>query len=661
MVSKLSYYFSMAVLCLLSVSVCATAEASLFKKHDVDQQRAWFKQARDAQNAGDDTHYQALYKKLENYPLRPYLDVWQAWKALQRGDDFSVVEALKKYADIPESMDLRIAWIKSLAGRGQWPHVARQLALLPHAETRLSKISILSAWYNGHKPKAFELLQKRWRKGLNIDDYHTPFLREAWQQAGYPSIEDVRARAVYFAKRKKWAALRAVKKQLNADDRQILKLWKQASKHPLRALDALDKHKTAKHSALLPAMVNDALRRLSRLDTVKAWQKLQALKALLPAKDFGNLQKNIALRSAKKHEVASADWLASLDAELQNDATRAWRVRMLLLKQDWQAAAHAMAAMPEQQQLQSRWMYWQAFALQKLNQKPAAALLFKQVSLGRGYYSFLSADRLGLPYRMGSKDIAKVAYSRLEKQAYMQRAYEWIQLDEVGKASREWYIGLANADAKTWLQALQMAASWGWYDRAIEAASRAGVYDALDLRFPMAYAEDVQKLAQETGLPRSLIWGVIRQESVFNARAVSRTGARGLMQLMPKTAKHVSKKHDLGTLRLDNLFSPSLNIRLGTLYLADLLRRFDGRKPLAVAAYNAGPMRVAQWQKRVSYEIPELWVELIPFHETRRYVQQVMAFSVVYDWRQHQAPTPLLAQMNAKPKVVANTVSVSGS
>jgi len=155
--------------------------------------------------------------------------------------------------------------------------------------------------------------------------------------------------------------------------------------------------------------------------------------------------------------------------------------------------------------------------------------------------------------------------------------------------------------------------------------------------------DDVQDIAKQTGIQSTLIWGVIRQESVFNANAISHAGARGLMQLMPTTANYISKKSGLGKVHKQELFLPSTNIHLGSLYLANLLKRFDNQLPLAIAAYNAGPTRVKRWQQRVPLENMNIWVELIPYNETRRYVQQVMAFTKVYHWRLQQQASGLLA------------------
>ncbi|MDQ6967176.1 MAG: transglycosylase SLT domain-containing protein, partial [Mariprofundaceae bacterium] len=394
-------------------------------------------------------------------------------------------------------------------------------------------------------------------------------------------------------------------------------------------------------------IIKDALRRLSATNIVASWQSLKDLKKHLTAKQFGYLQRKIALRAAKQHNIQSATWLANLSEKFQNNETRAWHVRILLLQQQWQQIVTAIQAMPESQQLRSRWMYWQAYALQALNQNTAAELLFEKTASGRGYYSFLSADHLSKAYHMNEKPVERSSLTSLKKEPYIQRAYEWFQLHETNKASREWAQGLRNASRQTWRQALQLAASWGWYERTVQAAARTGAYNALALRFPLAYLNDVQDIAKQTGLQSSLIWGVIRQESVFNANALSHRGARGLMQLMPTTADYISKKSGLGKVDKQDLFLTPINIRLGSLYLKYLLKRFDNQAVLAIAAYNAGPTRVKRWQDQMPVKDMNIWVELIPFNETRRYVQQVMAFTTVYDWRLQQQSTELLAQKNS--------------
>jgi len=606
-------------------------------------QRTYFTEARKALKVNDTQTFQRLRSKLQAYPLTPYLDIWQAYQELNNHNDYQIKQTLKRYHDIPATLDLRIAWLKNLAERGQWPHVAEQLKLIMHAEQNFPKIALRSAWYNGDKKLAFSLLSKQWRKGIDIRTYAIPFLYPAWKHAGFPSTEASYARITYFAKHRNWARIQPLQEALPNNEQKLLKLWASAQQNPTLNLQKIQQYMPTK---LAYPMIKDVLRRLSASDITASWRHLKKLAPALTTKQFAYLQRKIAVRAAKQHHIEATTWLASLDPKLQNNETRAWYVRMLLLQKKWKHVIIAIQAMPEAQQLSSRWLYWQAHALQALHRTTAAKLLFAQIATGRGYYSFLSADRLAVPYHMDAKPIKTSSLVSLKKEPYIQRSYEWLQLHETDKASREWNQGLRHASPQTWLQALQLAASWQWYNRTIQAATRTSAYDALSLRFPLAYLDEIQHISMQTGVQRSLIWSVIRQESVFNASAISRSGALGLMQLMPKTANYIAKKSALNKVNEQELFRPSTNIQLGSLYLARLLKRFDNQPALAIAAYNAGPARVKRWQAQISSNDIRIWVELIPFNETRRYVQQIMAFSKVYDWLLHQRSSRLLADKN---------------
>lgn len=147
----------------------------------------------------------------------------------------------------------------------------------------------------------------------------------------------------------------------------------------------------------------------------------------------------------------------------------------------------------------------------------------------------------------------------------------------------------------------------------------------------------------------ALALGIIRQESSFDIGAVSPSGARGLMQLMPFTAQAVAKQIGSATSLVSLTEDPAHNMRLGTQYLAEMLQRFDNSLPLAIAAYNAGPHRVDEWlpengDPRVGPIDMVDWIELIPFSETRNYVQRVLENVVVYRARRGETTPTLLAQ-----------------
>ena len=600
----------------------------------LEQQRQLFLEAREALNRDDIEAYRNLRVRLDHYPLSPYLDIWHAYKEMDRGDDEAVLAVLRSHASIPEALDLHIDWLKSLARRGQWPRVAKHLNDFSGAAARLSEIAMVSRWRTGKKEEAMKQFSLRWQQGRRISDFTVP-LHQAWKQQGHPTAAERWERIATLAAQGKWRRVKRLAAPFSEQQKAWIKYWQSVQSDPGTALEKWQADIPAK---LARRIMSDGLKRLSRKDVLAAWQLLHGLDAVVVAdqigdKAFAAFERSIALRAAKRHLLLASDWLAGLPPERQNEETRAWQVRLLLLYRDWQKVVAAIAAMPAVEQRQSRWLYWRARALEQTGSKQEALPLYAGLADERGYYSFLSAERLGRPLRFEAGEIKAPAalLEETRQRPAMHRAYEWLQLDSTGKAIREWNSVFSGASPELWMVAANIAASWNWHDRAIYAAFRAGRKDALNDRFPLGYQATVLAAAKETGLEPEFIWSIIRQESAFNRQAVSRAGARGLMQLMPATAREVAKKNKQ---RVGDLFSAERNIRFGSHYLSEMLERFGGNPALAAAAYNAGPRRVGEWLKQTEFDEAEIWIEAIPYNETRRYVQQVMAFASVYEWRQ---------------------------
>ncbi|HEX8090205.1 MAG TPA: transglycosylase SLT domain-containing protein, partial [Blastocatellia bacterium] len=153
--------------------------------------------------------------------------------------------------------------------------------------------------------------------------------------------------------------------------------------------------------------------------------------------------------------------------------------------------------------------------------------------------------------------------------------------------------------------------------------------EAWEIMFPMTAWGTIKQEAKRHGVDPYVAAGLIRQESVFNPNAISRVGARGLMQLMPATGQQISRRQGIGAITAADLYNPSINIKLGMSYLAQMLGQF-GRIEYAAAAYNAGPGRARAWlSERGGLDIEE-WVESIPFSETRGYVQGVLRYAANY-------------------------------
>ena len=169
--------------------------------------------------------------------------------------------------------------------------------------------------------------------------------------------------------------------------------------------------------------------------------------------------------------------------------------------------------------------------------------------------------------------------------------------------------------------------------------------DAWRAAFPLPYESSVRSAAARNQLDPMLVAGLIRQESAFESSAMSRAGAMGLMQLMPKTALKLARQLKVRYARA-RLTDPGYNLKLGSRYLAGLIQAY-GTPEEALAAYNAGEDRVAQWTTGQNYLEAAEFVESIPFTETREYVQIVIRNADVY--RQVYGPLPAGEQLPARP------------
>jgi soluble lytic murein transglycosylase len=171
-----------------------------------------------------------------------------------------------------------------------------------------------------------------------------------------------------------------------------------------------------------------------------------------------------------------------------------------------------------------------------------------------------------------------------------------------------------------------VADQWGWHDQAIHGFTRTGYMDDINRRFPVAYQDLLQQQAEKQNIDPAWALAIARRESAFMTDAHSGAGARGLMQLLPSTAKYLAGK------KVSNraLYDPKINVQYGTQYLRYLLGKLDDNAILATASYNAGWRRVKQWLPDTQPMQLDIWVETIPFRETRNYVKAVTAYQQIY-------------------------------
>jgi soluble lytic murein transglycosylase len=175
----------------------------------------------------------------------------------------------------------------------------------------------------------------------------------------------------------------------------------------------------------------------------------------------------------------------------------------------------------------------------------------------------------------------------------------------------------------------------------------AGEWDDVPLRYPRPYAASVLNAAKESQVSDDWLFAIMRQESLFRKDAVSRADARGLMQMQPATATAVARRWHLPPPARDDLFEPSVALRLGARYVRELLDKYRGQLAPSLAAYNAGPMSVSRWLPSDPIGA-DVWIENIPYTETRGYIQHILEHVVAFA-KMRDAPPPRLS--NLLPRV----------
>ena len=327
--------------------------------------------------------------------------------------------------------------------------------------------------------------------------------------------------------------------------------------------------------------------------------------------------------------------LRNLPPAARNDEVLRWRARTSLRTRSWSNLLDDIAAMSDAERAAEEWRYWYGMALQRSGDAAAGETVLAELAEERSYYGFLAADELGLDYDLVERRIAtdEVLLAELAARPELVRARELFLVGLDGRGRSEWDAVVSYLSPDLKLQAANLASRWGWHSRAISAAASAGEFDDLALRYPLPFQQSFEEHAATASIAAPWAYGVARSESLFMRDVRSSAGAVGLMQLMPATGRQVAREIRLPYSGLDTLTNPTHNIRLGTTYLGQMAERYSGNRVLATAAYNAGPHRVDRWLPESGDIDARIWIENIPFNETRKYVRRVMAAETIFHWR----------------------------
>ena len=332
-------------------------------------------------------------------------------------------------------------------------------------------------------------------------------------------------------------------------------------------------------------------------------------------------------------------YLSSLNSVVADKDFYYWRIRCALRLQKWKTVLETIAALDEQDRTSSKWLYWRARALEGLGRDKAAMATWRRGASEASYYGYLAADRIGAPYALSTTlpEVGQKTLNKVRDSDAMKRIYEFYDMQRIFDARREMLYLLPTMSEEERLGIALLCRQWGRATCAIEALSDPIFWHKeLELRFPMPYRRLVGMQARQADLSEYWIYAVMRRESAFIEDIKSPAGALGLMQLMPATARSVAKGAKLSYASNRSLLQPELNMRLGSTYLKQMYSVNDQNWAAALASYNAGQHRVKKWKSQSPVYDADIWIETIPFYETRRYVRAVLFYAVVYYYKLHR-------------------------
>ena len=405
-----------------------------------------------------------------------------------------------------------------------------------------------------------------------------------------------------------------------------------------------------------------ALQRLAKQSPDLAAARWTKIAGYFPLTEQHYLYGWLAYEAARNLDPRALRWYKAAGETPLDERQSAWRVRAALRAQDWPELLASVNAMGEHQQREAAWQYWKARALQALGKPIEAREIFAPLSGGFNFYGQLASEELGdSPVLSQAAEVYKPDKKAIaEMLAFpgIQRTLALYRMGMRSEALEEWRWALRNFNDRELLTAAEIARRNEMYDRAIGAADKTVSVHDFSLRYLAPYRAELQAHIHEQGLDEAWVYGLMRQESRFALSAKSDTGASGLMQIMPSTARWVAQKLGLKSYRNALIHQLDTNLRIGTYYMKSVLSLSENNPVLASAAYNAGPNRALQWRGDRPLE-GAIYVETIPFEETRDYVKKVMSNTVYYADQFGNPPRSLKQRMGIIAAKSANNSSIN--
>lgn len=579
-----------------------------------------------------------------DHALAIYVEFWRLSMS-SRHDDARIADFLARNEGSRVAEMVRADWLKSLGARSAWPTYVAEYPRLIKSDATHQCYAHRAEWALGNRSRLAEATAS-WFTGRDMPSACTPMFSQLIE-TGLLGPEDIwrRVRLAFEAGNPNVA--RSVASLLPEADRPAASLFDRAGKDPARLLNgtSLDLGQRGDREIVLYAFDQ-----LARRSSTEAAQALRRLADRLPARDVGVGWARLASWAARRHEKEALAWFQQAGIGAVNDYQREWWVRAALRAGDWQDVRRVIESMAPATQAQPEWRYWRARAIQASGQRIVANVIFLALSREHHYYGQLAQEELGpvmrapaINIKIGGDDVATIA-----RHPGIVRALALRELGLRTDASQEWNWTIRTFSDAQLLAAAELARRMEWYDRAINTAERTRDLHDFELRFLAPYRELAQQAASDNQLDEAWVFGLMRQESRFVNVARSSVGAAGLMQIMPGTARWIARRLGIKGFDLGEMQDPARNIQFGAYYLKHVQTSLDDSPVLATAAYNAGPGRAQRWRDTRPMEAA-IYIESIPFGETRDYVKKVMSNAMYYAQRFGQPSVLLKDRLGTVP------------
>lgn len=588
-----------------------------------EQRNLFFVIEKSIKKTGESQFFTQL-KQLSDYPLAPYLEFQWLKRNLDKTNKIKAFikdNEKTRYAGL-----LKYKWQFYLAKHKKWQAFITQYS--QSSNTKLQCYYYQALYETGSKSEALTGIKKIWVVGKSQPNECNPIFNQ-FKKSKYFTRDILWKRFDAAVTNGKFRVAEYVRGLMNKEDKAIAQLWLKVHSSPELINNS---KKMNKHQAQAGQIFAHGVDRLAKKNLAKAIGIWDARK-----KDFDinevtaqRIEQRLAMSLAYRRDKRAYSRLSQLT--MPDDAAKEWRVRTALREQNWSHVDQSIAKLSKDVKELDKWKYWQARAYENIAQPKVASFIYTQLSKERSFYGYLSAEKINRSYQLSDSPIqvAPEMLKRLKRKPAFRVVAELIAVNKPAEARRQWWYVVRRLDKKKILVAAKYAQELGWKQVAIFTIAKAKYWDDVSLRFPLAYKKQVHKNAVSQTLNPAIIFGLIRRESAFNKNAQSPVGARGLMQIMPKTGQQIARELKEKLKNKNDLFNPSTNLKYGSYYYKQLLNQFNGHYALAAAAYNAGPHRVNRWLPKDSTMAADIWIETIPFKETRAYVSAVLTYALIY-------------------------------